>query len=114
MKLRTNVSEPAGQHIVHHRHPVDEIEFLEDHPDIAPQRTHLVLFEHADIAAEQHNRTRGWLDQAVDAADQGRLSRTARTDDRQKIVSLGGETNAFENFRHLVRVTDAEIFYGKH
>jgi hypothetical protein len=32
---RSNVTEAPGQHIVHYRHPLDQIELLKDHADVS-------------------------------------------------------------------------------
>ena len=40
----TDISQPPGQDIVHHRHPVDQVELLENHADVtalAPQRSRI-------------------------------------------------------------------------
>ena len=78
------VAEPAGQHVVHHRQPLDQVELLEDHADVAALQPHLGIRQLEQVDAVEQHLAAVRLDQPVDAADQRRLAGAARADDRRR------------------------------
>ena len=94
---RAGVAEPAGQHVVHHREPLDQVELLEDHADVAALQPHLGIGELEQVDAVEHDLAAGRLDQPVDAADQRRLAGAARADDGEEVIGPEREAHPLQD-----------------
>ena len=80
-----DVAEPSGQHVGDHLRAVHEIEMLEDHADPATDQAEVLLGRRRYILAVPEDASGGRLDQAIDAAQEGRLARPRQTDDGQEL-----------------------------
>ena len=86
-----HIAEPAAQHVLDHREPLDQIVFLEHHAD-APAR-HRAIRGRASLARSwprNMDLARGRIDQPVDAADQRRLAGAGGADDRGHAAAFDG------------------------
>ena len=86
---------------------------LEDHADLAPDAQHLVLAGLGDVHAIPDDLTGGWLNQAVDAAQQGGFPRTAQSDNCQEFPRLYCEADIIQR-QDVPRVDFYKILYFEH
>ncbi len=75
-----HVTNTARKHVFHHRQPLDERVFLEDHPDPAPLPPELGLPDLREVDIARQHKALGRLNQPVDSADERRLARAGRPD----------------------------------
>ena len=83
-----DVAEPAAQHVLDHREPLDQIVLLEHHADAPARRAQRAAVQPREVLAHEQDLARGRVDQAVDAADQRRLAGAGRADDRRHAAPL--------------------------
>src|SRR5690606_31132336 len=89
----------AGQlqrhrHILRYRPRGQQIEVLEDHPDLAPKASQTCVVESSDVFAVDPYAPAAWLFQAIDQAQQGALSGAGVADQTEHLagpnVQVGG------------------------
>ena len=88
--------QPAAEHVLEHRQPFHQVEFLEDHAHASPRAAHRPAVERRDLGAVEHHRSRVRLDQPVDAPQERRLSRAAQSEDCDDLLGADGNVDAVE------------------
>ena len=81
-----DVAQAAGEHVLHHRQALDQGVFLEDHAHLPAHPAQGPAAQAGDLHPVQPDLAAARLDQAVDAADQGRLAGPGRTDQGQDLA----------------------------
>src|SRR6202030_2900035 len=72
---KTDVAEPAAEHVLHHSEPLDQRELLKDHPQAAASTPQFAAAQVSDLRFVENDCPGGRLNKAVDAANQRRFSR---------------------------------------
>ena len=89
-----HVSEAAGEHVLHHRQPLHQRVFLEDHADAPAGAAKPRARQAGDLRVLEEDAPAGRLDQAIDAADEGRFSGPRRSDQSHHLSGRNLERDA--------------------
>ena len=109
----SDIAEPAGENVFHHRQPLDQRIFLEDHAHPAASAPQFAAAELHDVDAVEFDRSRGRLDQPVDAADHRRFARAGRADQRHHLPIGHIDVDALE--REIARaIALGQTFDAQH
>ena len=106
---RRHSVQPAHQHVVQHCRAIDEVEGLEDHPDVGAQVAHLASRQTCDVHPVDLQVPRCQRNETVDRTDQRRLARSGQPDDNHELavadlqvdVSQGVDATAVRHTRLL-------------
>ncbi len=102
------VAQATGQDVRQDGRALHEVEVLEDHPDAATDLPELRSLRVGDVRAVEEDPSRGRLDQAVDATQQGRLPRPGEADQDDELAAADGERDVAqgEDFAPLVNLRE--------
>ena len=103
----------AQHHVLARRQMREEVEALEDHPDLEPQRLERDLVGQ-ERGAGDVDRARVDRLEAVHAAQQGRLAGAALADDGDHLGPGDVEIDALEDLVVAVALADLSDFYERH
>src|SRR5262249_60077045 len=103
--------------VLHHGHVREEVERLEDDPDLAAQRVHVDRSVRDRLAVDD-DRARVDRLEAVDAAEERRLPRPRRTDQADDLMQVHGQVDSFEDRELVEALGDSldrdEVAVGAH
>ena len=74
---RSDVAETPGQHVVHHRHPLNQIELLENHADVPAQTPELARAEGKHVGSVEPNASGRGIMPQIDLSSSEIRSRAA-------------------------------------
>ena len=93
------MAEPAGQDVPHHREPLDQVELLEDEADPGLERGAARGSEApVTVVPSTTMLPPVGAEQAVEAAQQGRLAGAAAADDADELTGWDLEREVLERF----------------
>ena len=105
---RRDPVQPAHQHVVQHRRAVDEVERLEDHPDVGTQVAHLTSGQPGDVDAVDLEVPRRQRHEAVDRPHERRLARSGEPDDDDELAVGDLQVDVLQGV-HPAAVGDAAL-----
>lgn len=87
------MAEAPGEHVLQYGGPLDQVEALEDHADLAAHLAQLLAAGGGHVPAVDEDLPARGLHQAVDGPEEGGLARTGQADDDHELAVMDGQAD---------------------